>query len=782
LDALSDREDREDRTEVSAPAGLSGDERELATEKTEHSIEEIREGLRAVDELKTLLEEGNKLPLRDCPWVFQTLSRAERGGLLEGRELIEVSVAAAIVSEAKEFLTKHSDALETLSTWVALRKHYTELSRDLAKAFDEQGELRDDASPSLFAARARLRSLHGAARRRAESLLDDPTWAPCLMDRFVTLRDDHYVLPVRVAHRRQVPGRVFNVSASSKTAFIEPNELASMSDDLAVAISEEKQATREVLEKLTQLVGRSSADLREDLRDIARLDLFHAKAALARDMRAGLPLLAPCGGELQIRGLRHPLLCLEAGPAVPCSYELGLGQSLMVTGPNAGGKTVTVTATAMAALMVHAGLLPPLSSDSLLPIYRRVEVVLGDEQDMKRGLSSFSAHLAALVALLPQSGPECLIVIDEIAQGTDPDEGAALASVFLKSLTERDSTLLITTHLTKLRELGATSPRFRLAALEISDEGIPSYQLLPGSVGKSDALAAALRAGFPTQMIDEARALLRGDLGPAGQALEELRLAQTSAHRAEARAEEAQRRATEASAALELAKTQVEEEKARLREEGRDQLLAEIEAARVTVATMIASLQANNSLRQADATARHLKDLQARELAAGLRKSSIEPSVQGLPEAGDSVRLPHLGNQIGSLLELEGKQALVLFGGLKTRVPLEQLVRVGTDHQQQARSERDRLRRSRETQADDAPPSFTLDLRGLRAEVAISRLEQHLDSLLSKGEERAKIIHGHGTGALKKAVRAYLKAAPHVLRFEAEDEQGGGDGVTLVEL
>ncbi|MDF1562046.1 MAG: Smr/MutS family protein [Deltaproteobacteria bacterium] len=746
------------------------------------NLPELRARLGEVGELQALREQGERAPLGAFPEIRPHLSLLEKSGVLEGEALREVAAALRISSDAAAFLDRFEDRLPGVRAHCPGLGGFEALGRRIQRSIDPSGEVTDEASEAVRAARTRLRGLHERTRRRAEALVESPEWKPLLQEGYVSVRGERYVLPVLASHRNRVDGIVHNVSNTGQTVFIEPAELAAAGNELAVAAAEAEAAAREVLVELGREVHRIAPELAEHLSTLGTLDLLDACAGLAVKLRGSLPELeAREGADLDLRGLRHPLLHLKAAQEKKQIVENHLvvhrGQCLVVSGPNAGGKTVSVTGAALCVLLLRHGIPPPVHPDSHLPLFGRVQAVVGDEQDLHQDLSSFGAHLRALREVVEEADGDTLVVIDEIASGTDPREGAAIALAFLEELLARGATVLVTTHLAALRALAGSDERFAGAAMGFDPATRrPTYRLIPGASAGSGALAAAEEAGLPERILRRASALLEGDAGPLQDALDRLEEATRETEVAQREAQAARAEAEAAQAAADAERARLEEERARVKEEAREELIAEIEAARQEVKSTIAALQSERSLRQADAAAKHLEALEAKQRAAAARARGAGSGGEvraDLPSAGDTVRAPSLGDRQGEVLSVEGDEALVQMGALKVRQPLEALVVV---------SRKARKESPRATGGDELGPSERLDLRGARVEEALSMLEKRLDELMAVGASRLEIIHGHGTGALKQAVRDFLKRSPYVQEVHTGDSSRAGDGFTVAKL
>src|SRR5438445_6301394 len=478
----------------------------------------------------------------------------------------------------------HAQAAEELS-------ELDPLAAELERAFDPSGKLLDIASALLAELRERARGLHRAIKARLTEMLEDEEVVGRLRDAYYSVRGDRYVLPVRAEHKSHLPGIVHNASGSGQTLFVEPQELLELGNQLTIAEAGALEEEQRILAELSGAVGRRAPQLEHDVATLARLDEAGAGAKLADDLRASAPeLLEGARASFRLLALRHPLLALRTPQMVANDVALpGEAQALIISGPNAGGKTVTITAVGLSALMARAGLPVAAADGSRVPLYRAVYTAIGDEGDLSRDLSTFTAHLTALKHILEAAGPGTLVLIDEIAADTDPREGAAIAVAALEKLVGAGAQVLITTHLEELKALALADPRFAPASVGFDVERLaPTYRLRLGEVGASSAIEIARRVGLPEDVCVRAREILGGGASAASQAVE--RLERERAEGARARAELAATRED-----LERERTALRRERERVgelerqtRAGTRSDLIDDLQKKRAEVAALIA--------------------------------------------------------------------------------------------------------------------------------------------------------------------------------------------------
>lgn len=769
-----------------------GRERVLA--RPFHDTEaEVTEALALVEEARFLSQQQFSLPLGGVTDLRTAVGHAEKGGILEPRQLIDAAQLLFAFARTREALDERREKVPRLVE-ISRRLPFLEaMARRLDQCFEPDGEISDRASPELKEARDRARGLHRRIKTRLDELLHDESFIPKLRENYYTLRNGRYVVPVVSNYRSEVDGIVHNASQTGQTLFMEPQAMVGLGNDLAIAQSEVSEEERRVLQELSQLVGRESTRILEGLEAVAELDEVEAIAILSADLDATTPTFVDVT-ELQLRGLRHPRLVLKGTEVVSNDVALtGGARALVVSGPNAGGKTVTLTGVGLCALMLRAGLPVPVAEGSRMPLYRSVHSTVGDAQDLTQGLSTFSAHVTLLRDILAEVGQDSLVLIDEIAADTDPREGAAIAIAVLEELLGKGAYALVTTHLEELKALAHMDPRFLNARVGFDSKRMaPTYRLQMGAAGQSSAIDMAARVGLPSSVCERARELSLNAGGPLTKALaaaederrklyEELEKARIAAKEAEA-----------LRADLEKQKVAFERErKGRMMQFNEDVHAASEHAAQEVrdLLTKLRSEQNEKSLSEARMQLQQRAD-EALKRAAAAKAELFQVEAPGPAnlKVGAWVHHSGLGRDV-EILELTDGQAVVSAGGaLKMRVATTELSGSRGKKPQQAKFPERQKGEAALKRASSAAPAqvdatnFRCDVRGMRADDALSQLESFLDQGMRRGEEAALIIHGHGTGALKQAIRDHLAASPYIRMFRPGEGHEGGDGVTVVAL
>ncbi|MSP59927.1 MAG: endonuclease MutS2 [Myxococcales bacterium] len=777
----------------------------------------IRARLDEVAEARDLHDTGSPMLFGGAVDVEPSLERAEKGGHLEGPALREIGETIATAARLRKQLLRARERTPRLAGRAALLAELADVAGPIEDAFDDGARLRDTASPSLGGLRRRAALLHEELSRRARSLLENPLIAPHLQDTFYTQREERYVVPIRADARSRVKGIVHGTSGSGQTVFIEPEEIVDLNNRLKLAELEVVDEERRILGELTRLVTDALGPLRVNLEVMAALDLLDGAARLAIDLTARLPLIAEGeGARIDLRNARHPLMVLSGAACVPNDIVLARGGTLIVSGPNAGGKTVALKTSGLLALMLRAGLHLPAQEGSSLPIFDRVLTDVGDDQSLEQNLSTFSAHVGHLNRFLAVAGPGTLVLLDEVAVGTDPEQGAALAQAVLEALAERGATVVVTTHYDRLKALGARgwidpgilgrgappltplgSPRFANASVGFDLEHLePTYRLHLGVPGASGAIVVARRLGLPVAIAARASALC-GE-GPKG--LEEL-LRAVDGERRRLEIEVAAAVEERAAAVVERrrAETLAVEAKERLssaRKSAHDEAVAALQKARVELDRARRQLKGRATeselaevRQQIDRAGREVHELApALPAAAGRVATAAELS------AGTEVLVPRLGGRgIVTAAPRDGKVALQV-GALRLTVEVGELLLPDRPAPKAPPSRKMRPADDLDRAAAAMAPGSgvkaglmrtvgnTCDLRGERVDAACGIAEKFIDEALRDAQDVVFFVHGHGTGALRAALRERLSGSPAVDAVRAGTRDEGGDGVTVVTL
>ncbi|MEE2665679.1 MAG: Smr/MutS family protein [Myxococcota bacterium] len=759
------------------------------------SASAVRERLTETTEARSLIDAGKAPGLGGIDRELETaFVRAATGGALTGDQLRDVGSVLAALDAAGAQLSGTAGEAPRLADLADAIGDHGELARGIERCIDPSGEVRDQASPSLGEARALSTRLASELRQRLERMLRNDDVREALSDEFVTVRNDRYVLPVRSDRRGRVRGIIHDASNSGSTVFIEPEGVVGLNNRLKQAELDVARETERVLRSLTHELALVLPSVRASLAVLIRIDLAFARGHLSQAMDATPPEIDE-SGRFELRALRHPLI--PVAEAVPSDVELGRDFNvLVISGPNAGGKTVALKALALAALCVRAGLHVSAAAGARVGLIDALLADIGDEQDIRQNLSTFSAHLANLATVVREATPRSLVVLDEIGVGTDPSEGAAIAQSVLERLADAGARVVTTTHYNLLKEMAEVDSRFRNASVEFEAETLaPTYRLRLGAAGASSATAVAARMGMPAAVLERANALLDREDRQLDRMLSEL-AANRSALEREQRETVRLRAQSEATRDEYRAKLErLQHRRDELFRAMRDDLDRAFHDAHTQVAAVIRDLQRSGSAQGAAHARERLQSLEQRAQTAASDlgiATPPEPSPSPGSEVdwrrarpGDAVLVR--GSQPATLEMLPDRRGKVVVSAGSARLVLaaDQVRAVPSPAAAEPTSPRVQLLRAEDAPGcDDAALGGWLecDLRGMRVHEALDRLSELLDRAAAESRDAIRVVHGIGTGALRSAVREHLASSPLVKDVRSGDPAQGGEGLTEAEL
>lgn len=740
-----------------------------------------------------LLSAGEPLPLEGIRDVRESLLRLSRQGSLDGAQLNDVAHVVAAARTLRRFVGLRRVRTPKLFISCSSDPSLDGLEDELRAAVDTDGTLHDHASPELRRLRVEVANVRARILSRLDELVQKH--ADILSDSYHTIREDRYVLPVRTDAHERLPGIVHGTSASGATVFIEPRALVTLGNRLKVAQAEMEREVTRILVILSDLVRERLPALTGAVNALDQADMRHACATFARDMKCTFPTLVD-ETRMRLRAARHPILLLDGVDVVANDIEIRSGHALVLSGPNAGGKTVALKVLGLSALMVRAGLALPCDEGSECGFFTPVLTDVGDDQSLTKNLSTFSAHVINLVRILENAGPRSLVLLDELAGGTDPEEGAALACAVVDALCRRGAAVAVTTHYEPLKALALRDNRLRNASVGFDVQAMrPTFVLMLDVPGASSALAVATRFGIPADVIETARRVLP-DQAKSFDALvhkleEEWRalaITRKSVEDEERRAKDVREKLAEELVALQ------ERGKSALSRET-ERLVSEIKRTRDDVREARARVKQKRLDAEALETARKVVDAAAQKLAMGGEfEPKDEPDVPAethapfdaeLLRAGMRVFVPRLRAEADVMEGPTRGRIRVAAGAMKLWLGLHE-VRAATRPAAEPEPKRGRDEpRSPEAAHGTAMPTDgnTLDVRGLRADEALGMLDTFLDRLYGSNVRIGYILHGLGTGALRDAVREKLKAAsPYIESSRPGNLDEGGERYTVVFL
>ncbi len=731
---------------------------------------------------------GTQLPPLNLPEVTAAIQRIARGGVGSGLELHQIRQGLQAVAELGRFVTQHGARAPALAEHLATEPSLRSLREELERCIEDGGAVLDRASAEL----ARARQQVGVLRQRIKARLGEliGRYREALQDTFIAERDGRYVLPVRADAPFRVHGIVLGSSGSGATLYVEPQEIAELGNRLKVAEAEAEVEEARVLAQLSEAIAPSAPALLDALDACAKADALRAMELYARAVGARM-LRWGAAGCVVLESARHPLLALQGISVVPNDLSLLGGRGLVLSGPNAGGKTVALKCLGLAALAQASGLPFPAGEDSSCGFFEAVFSDIGDDQSLARSLSTFSGHIETVRDIVERAGPGALVLFDELAGGTDPEEGAALAVALLEDLVTRRAAVAVTTHYERLKELGAESESIDNAAVGFDfDKLEPTFRLELGRPGASSALAVAQRHGLPTSILGRAATLLPEVSQRREKLLRELENKQVELEALRAQVEAEKERQAELARSLELERQRREERERRELSRAGEELSRTVREARAEVQRVLKGLSKQVRDRQELKQAERTIDEAARLVALGgeldrrtrtervTLPSSVELAV------GHRVRV-HGMNTIAEVIEAPDRgQVRVLAGVMKLTVSVDQVELVeASSSQRPGRAERARASRfATDVQELATPPrteDVTLDLRGERVEAGLSLLDEFIDTLLRRGENVGYVLHGHGSGAMKNAVRSHLRELGIIRLARPAERDEGGDAFTV---
>ncbi|MBN2388648.1 MAG: endonuclease MutS2 [Anaerolineales bacterium] len=747
----------------------------------------------------------NDLTIGGAHDIREQVELAARGGVLEPQELLDVQNTLVACGRLRRTLERSADEHPHLVE-IALRLPASPgLVEAIARCIADNGEVLDSASPKLSDLRRQVRITHDRLMTRLQKYLTDSSTAAKLQDAVITQRDGRYVIPLRAEFKGQVKSIIHDQSSTGATLFVEPLAVVEMNNAFREAQLAERDEVRRILAELSDQVGELAPEISPGIAALAQLDLAFAKAKYADEIRANEPVLHPTAGRrpraeadqspgtaiIRLLHARHPLLDPET--VVPIEVDPTPGTfAVVITGPNTGGKTVSLKTVGLLAAMAQSGLHIPAQSGSELPCFETIFADIGDEQSIEQSLSTFSGHITNIIGILKKADRRSLVILDELGAGTDPAEGAALARSILNELLGRGVTTFVATHYPELKSFAHTTSGVVNASLEFNLQTLrPTYKLTLGLPGRSNALAIAQRLGLPQAIIEAARADVNPDELRTDKLIGDITRQRNQAHKERQKAEksrsEARRLERELSDRLDKIEDERQVELAKARAEGE----LEVEVLKTQIEALKKDLkQARQPLDALKAIEEKVESLQEQvEAPVKKRKTKNEKTlftIRGPLAVGEKVILRTLGTQ-GLITALDEDQAEVQAGALRMRVKLEDLRRKADEQEPE---EQKTKRQKDATPVHGGPssvnlaasPGMELDLRGQNSEDALDRLEDYLDRAFLAGMPFVRIIHGKGTGKLRQVVRETLHGHPHVTSFEEGGDKEGGAGVTVAKI
>jgi DNA mismatch repair protein MutS2 len=752
-------------------------------------------------EARLLLDEQPMITIGGARDVRDHARTAGRGGTLDISAMAEVKGTLEAALTLKKIIDRAADRCPRMARIAEGLYEGHAIIAAINRVIDERGEVKDTASPRLADIRIQARVTYDRLQAKLNGIVNSATYAPYLQEALVTQRNGRFVIPVKSGARGRIKGIVHDSSSSGATLFIEPLATVEMNNKIReLEIAEQDEIIR-ILAALSEIVGEAAEPIIWTVESITALDVAFAKAKYANAINAEPPVLVGFdpnrvpGITIQLYNARHPLL--DPAVAVPIDVELVDDvYQLVITGPNTGGKTVSLKTVGLLTLMAQCGLHIPAHPHSVLTVFDNVLADIGDEQSIEQSLSTFSAHLRRIITILEQVDDRSLVILDELGSGTDPAEGAAIARAILNHLRNQGITTFVATHYPELKLYAHQTPGVRNASVEFDVETLsPTYRLIVGLPGRSNALLIASRLKLPEAIIEEAQSYVGESDLEADTLLDEIHRTRLELRESASRLRELEEKTYDAKAELDLRLVGIEEERAAIIKAARAEVRDEVNDLQAEIRDLRRQLSSMSPSQRAVVETR-VEDVIALEKAAGVIESQVDTPVEKVvtparkidhlsetsptpPDTlgvGDRVYLPTL-QQEGEILSIAADgEADVSVGSLRVRVKVDSL---------EWRSTRERARTEGiQSGGISTPrpesPGLELHLRGYRVEDALPEMEDYLDRAYLAGLPWVRIVHGKGSGALRKAVQENLRSNSLVKSFEKAPGNEGGDGVTVV--
>lgn len=741
----------------------------------------VERELKLTAEAETLFYKTGRSPVDDFPDMRHCLERMHAALFLSTGELLGIASCLKAARIAKDILAKEVGEESYLYNLAGLLITHRSAEEEINRCIINEDEIFDGASPALARIRRAMRLANEKVREKLNSMIRSTAYQKYLQEPIITIRNGRFVIPVKQEYRQQVPGLIHDQSSSGATLFIEPSAVVELGNEYKKLLAEEADEIERILTELTAMLAPYADEIREDLNIMGQIDLVFAKAKLSRELNAVMPRLNRNNYVRIVRG-RHPLI--PADRVVPIDIWIGRDyRSLIITGPNTGGKTVTLKIVGLFALMVQSGIFVPANEGSEFPVFEHIYADIGDEQSIEQSLSTFSSHMKNIVGILDNADENSLVLLDELGAGTDPIEGAALAMSILEELNDRHCICVSTTHYSEIKAFAMTHEGMENASMEFDiDRLCPTYRLYIGIPGKSNAFEISSRLGLPNSIIDKAKGFLKGE----DVRFEDIISSAQSQHRI---AEEERKMAEEARAELEKLRADAERERRKLDEDrNRLQAKAKEDAKRIVADTkremekLIVEIRSIKDIDRsaADRVIQAARDtLRATETAVN-EKEAIKKEDNTKPpktvRAGDTVNIVTLDQKATVLSAPDSKgEVMVQAGVMKLNVKLKDIRLIEEKKAAAPTSGKFGLGAGKQV-------GLELDVRGMLVDEANIMVDRYLDDAYNAGLSEVNIIHGKGTGALRTGIQAFLKRHPLVKGYRMGSYGEGDAGVTVVTL
>jgi len=749
-------------------------------------LDYIKERLQEVTQAKRILNDYSKPPFGGVRDIREFLKKSNKEVVLSIKELIDIENTLNAFRNMRGFF---NDIRNDVDQRIINREYnlifamgeevdvFDDLQNEINRCIDYSGYVKDDASSKLKSLRNQLESIENKVRDRLDSITKSSKYQNMLQETIVTRRENRYVVPVKKEYRNSFDGIVHDQSSSGMTIFMEPMEVVRLNNKLREIKEEEEREIYKILQQLTYQVAGFAEDIKDSLKQITILDQIFAKAKYSNQIDGSAPSLND-QGIIKIKEGRHPLLKNEP---VPITIEAGDGfNNLVITGPNTGGKTVSLKTVGLFVLMVQSGLHIPAGEESLIGVFNKIFADIGDEQSIEQNLSTFSSHMNNINSYLEKADAKSLILLDELGAGTDPREGAALGIAILEKLKSKNAITIATTHYSQLKSYAYSFPHVENASVEFDLESLrPTYRLIMGVPGGSNAFEIALRLGLPEEIVEEARKLIDKKELEVENIITELNNERNRYQELREEAEYNHRKAKEMKEDYEQKLKELKEKKDETIKEAKKEAKEIIKRAEKKSKNIIRNLKDKATStrpeldREATEINKELKEFKS-ELEVSQKEETQKVSKEEIKK-GMTVRVRNLGKK-GRVVDIEGDKAIVEAGVMKINADIEDLIPI-----EMPDVHKERMVKKYQVKKNQATTN-SLDLRGMRYDDAQRKLDKYLDDVRLAGYSTVEVIHGKGTGALRKAVEEVLEGNRLVKDYRYGNQSEGGMGVTIVNL
>lgn len=750
------------------------------TEKLKPAIElsEVNALQDETDEAVQILRLNKVIPLGGIRDIRPSLKRSSIGGGLSALECLDVANTIYGGRQAKNFIEALEEDFPILQGLTQLVTPLKELELVIKTCIDDHGEILDNASAKLRGIRSSIRTYEARVREKLENYTR--SHSNMLSDAIVTIRNDRYVLPVKQEYRSQIGGIVHDQSSSGQTLFMEPKAVVDLNNQLHEALLKEKQEIERILAELSASVAGEADTLLINLEVLAKIDFISARAKLSREMKAAKPVMND-QGIIKMKQARHPLIATDE--VVPNDIEIGENYtSIVITGPNTGGKTVTLKMIGLCTIMAQSGLQIPAFDECELAVFKEVFADIGDEQSIEQNLSTFSSHMKNIVGIIERVDEESLVLFDELGSGTDPGEGAALAMAILDEVISRNARVIATTHYPELKAYGYNRKNVVNASVEFDVESLqPTYRLLIGVPGRSNAFEISQRLGLNTMVIDRAKGLIGVDSKNVENMIASLEKSQLDAEREYEEAHKLLVESEKLRTDIEKEWLALEQQKEKLykkAEEKAEKALRKAREEAEIIVDEIRKMKTNAGLKEHEwiEARKMLDEAQPKLLKKGTKeKEKSKTAEEHVLSPGDEIKLLTV-NQQGVVLEkVNENNYLIQVGIMKVKAKRQDLQYIGKPKLTPEKT-------VATIKGSNYHVRTELDLRGERFEDALHKLEKYIDDALLAGYSKVSIIHGKGTGALRSGVQDFVKSHPAIASARMGSSGEGGSGVTVLEF